>query len=185
MLSTITTEGWVLMAGIGLPAVCLLFTALGLVFRKKKNPPEGCRVQQQAGTQQVASFGNEIDWQLLVQELDRRLVEICLFVQQERARLLMPVAGRPGPGIGDAEMPARQQDVSAGDRDAGEDDRRQGRQNLDIHGLVGELASKGLPAEQIARSLNLSVTEVDLMLRVRGRRQQATAVKPSSISAVV
>ncbi len=184
MLSTITIEGWVLMAGIGLPAVCLFFTALGFLLRRKKKTLGSIPISDQVLNQADRSFGQEIDRQVLVQELDRRLAQICRFIQQERSRLLMLAgpdfcltrgADETGGHIPEPkEASARQEEVSGSYLKPGQD----------INSLVNELAAKGMPPEQIARSLDLSLTEVDLILKVKGLGTPAKAPGARTISAV-
>ncbi len=183
MLSTISVKGWVLAAGIGLPVFCLFLTAMFYLFRRKSSPPPHYQIQQQHGRWQELSFGKEIDRQLLVQEVDRHLVEICRFIQEERARLLALVAAwRPPAGSFDREQLQThgRQNFSVKKQEVEQEPKLQ---DQDIHGLVNELASQGLPVEQIARSLNLTVTEVELMIKVEGRHRRPGA-DSRSISAV-
>ncbi len=184
MFSTITIEGWVLTAGIGLPAVCLFITALGFLFKRKKDTSAKLGVPDQVLKRAERPFGQEIDRQVLVQELDRRLAQICSFIQQERSRLLMlagpdfclnSAADETGGHCPEPkEASAGQEEISGSYLKPGQD----------INSLVTELAAKGMPSGQIARSLDLSLTEVDLILKVNGLDTPAKVSGTRTISAV-
>ena len=151
-----TLPVWVFILSVGTPIICLLMLVTGLLRRKRKERPW---IGAASSAPAVQHFGRHIHHQVLVQQIDAIFKALVTVIEAERIKLnaLVMHAALPegtGPSVHSVKEAAGDAAISESADDTGR--------------TAAAMALDGMSAEQIARVLGLSHSEVALALKVRG-----------------
>jgi hypothetical protein len=183
VMTHVTIDLWVLLAGVALPSACLLMISLVYCWRRLTRRHRSAAVLQTGDP----GFNQQILLEMVLQQTDNAFNSIVDAVQEQRIQMLkllethqlsMPVAA--GPDLQSAEIPAG--DISAANhKTAGKNstlnnsaaasslkNNSPGKNTLfDPYSQIPDYIQQGLTSAEVAACLDLPEAAVDLYVNLR------------------
>ena len=166
-MSNITMPLWLLLLGIGLPAISFTALVMGLIRAKRARlrfEKLHKETHQMLPFKADNQFNSDIYKMVLDQQIDAVFLSLSTIIETEKVKLKALLSGQrfmeqpflSEPSQPPLSMSSEMNGTDQGDASAAED----------LADVIGTKASKGMSPKEIARDMGLSLSEVVLALRM-------------------
>lgn len=164
---------WLIIAAAGLPATCFLFIGIMLVRLKRRGKKEHTSYSYPHIINTPVQFNNQVYKQLVEQQIDAVFNTLITVIESERMKL-KALVGNPAQPTGFSTANVPMQKTQRFDEEAHNPTAEAESNALSDQPLgqsIAALSKKGMTAEQIARQLGLSQSEMALAVKLNNNRK--------------
>lgn len=163
---------WLIIAAAGLPAICFLFVGIALIRLRQRKRKERVNCSHPHFINTPIQFNNQVYKQLVEQQIDAVFNTLITVIESERLKL-KALVGNPAQATDlptASSMPIQTaQHVDEETFNPTEESNALSDQSLGQS--IAALSKKGMTAEQIARQLGLTQSEMHLAVKMNNRRK--------------
>ncbi len=176
---------WLIIAAAGLPAVLFLFVGIMLVRLKRRGKKRHGDYPDPYVINTPVQFNNQVYKQIVEQQIDAVFNTLITVIESERLKL-KALVGQPSLS---SNMKMRVADTGSATEkryeqivETEEPDPSTTSSELSLGQSIVAMSKKGMTAEQIARQLGLSQTEMSLALKMNNGRQSTVGRRMQAIA---